>query len=83
MKTILFAVRDDLDQFGRIFSAPSEAFAIRDFAAAVNNNDNAMSFSPKDFGLFKLGLYDTETGRVESEPVPVLVRRALEVVDSE
>lgn len=77
MKKFIFALRDELNGFGQMFTAPSEAFAKRDFSAAVNNeaSTSALAYSPKDFGLFKLGVFDDQTGLIEVEPVPVLIVR--------
>lgn len=75
IKTI-YAVKDDLNDFGSLFTAPSDGFAKRDFASAVNNpGPSAVSFSPRDFGLYKLGTFDSDTGLVKPELVPVLVVR--------
>ena len=76
MIKILYSVRDDLNDFGSVFTAPSDGFAKRDFASAVNNpGPSAVAYSPKDFGLYKLGTFDSETGIVKPEPVPVLIVR--------
>lgn len=76
MKKILYSVRDDLNDFGSVFVAPSDGFAKRDFASAVNNpGPSAVAFSPKDFALYRLGTFDSETGLIQSEPVPVLIVR--------
>lgn len=76
MIKILYSVRDELNDFGSVFAAPSDGFARRDFASAVNNpGPSAVSFSPKDFGLYRLGTFDSDTGLIKPEPVPVLVVR--------
>ena len=38
MKMLIFAVRDELNGFGQLFTAPTEAFAKRDMSAAVNKD---------------------------------------------
>ena len=77
MKVFVFAVRDDLNGFGQMFTAPSEAFAKRDFSAAVNNDrtNSALAYSPKDFGLYCLGTFDDRTGVIEAKTIPDLVVR--------
>lgn len=76
MIKILYSVRDDLNDFGSVFTAPSDGFAKRDFASAVNNpGPSAVSYSPKDFALYKLGTFDSETGVVKPEAVPILIVR--------
>ena len=76
MIKILYSVRDELNDFGSVFTAPSDGFAKRDFASAVNNpGPSAIAYSPKDFALYKLGTFDTEKGVVKPESVPILVVR--------
>lgn len=51
----------------------TEQAAVRGFAYAINGNDGIMNFSPKDFDLYKVGEFNTETGVLSGLAVPVLV----------
>ena len=82
MKMMIFAVRDELNGFGQLFTAPTEAFAKRDMSAAVNNDksNSAIAYSPKDFSLYKLGVFDDTTGVVESLTVPEFIVRGSDLI---
>lgn len=77
MKKFVYCVRDDLNGFMTPFLAPSDAFAKRDFSAAVNNDrsNSALAYSPNDFALYNFGTFDVDSGTFELEKVPVLVCR--------
>ena len=61
MKVKLFSIRDKLSGYGQPMADVSEATAKRNFAYAINNNDQ-MNFSPSDYDLYYLGDFDTEKG---------------------
>lgn len=68
--------------YNRPFFVPSTALAVRSFSDEVNRNgdgNNSMAAHPADFSLWRLGLFDDETGKFESEPVPVLLIKAVDV----
>ena len=49
----------------------NEPAAVRGFSYAVNNN-GIMNFSPKDYDLYKIGKFDSDSGKLEYE-VPTLI----------
>lgn len=73
MKRPVYAIRDVAVGFGSPFVDVNDASARRNFAFAVNNNGDTMSFSPKDYDLYKLGEFDHESGTFDLLSVPVLV----------
>lgn len=75
MKKFIYCIHDALNDFMSPFLAPSDAFAKRDFSAAVNNEkaSSAIAFSPDDFALYNMGTFDVETGAFDINPVPQLV----------
>lgn len=73
MKTKLYSYRDNLVGFGPVMVENNEQTAVRGFSYAVNNASGMMGFSPKDYDLFYIGEFDTDTGVIVSAPVPALV----------
>ena len=57
----LFSIRDKLAGFGQPMTDVSEATAKRNFAYAINNNDQ-LNFSPSDYDLYSVGEFDTDKG---------------------
>lgn len=76
MKRTIYAIHDDLNGFGSPFIDTNDASARRNFAFAVNNNGDTMSYSPKDYALYKIGTFDHDSASIESLPSPVLIVRA-------
>lgn len=76
MKRTIYAIHDDLTGFGSPFVDVNDASARRNFAFAVNNNGDTMTYSPKDYALYKIGTFDHESAAIEVLPCPVLVVRA-------
>ena len=72
MKYPLFSIRDNKVGFQLPFCDQNEQAAIRGFAFAINGNDGMMNFSPADYDLYNIGVFDTEKGTIETD-IPVLV----------
>lgn len=64
MKYPMYTYRDIKVGFMPPQCDQSDQAAIRGFCYAVNGNNGMMNYSPKDFDLFKIGEFDTETGVV-------------------
>lgn len=79
MKTKLYSYRDSLVGFGPVMVENNEQTAIRGFSFAVNNASGMMGFSPKDYDLYYIGEYDTDSGYVDPAPVPILVVNGMSV----
>ena len=73
MKRPVYAIRDAATGFGSPFVDVNDASARRNFAFAVNNNGDTMSFAPKDYDLYKLGEFDHESGTFDLLPCPQMV----------
>lgn len=80
MKRPVYVIRDALNGFGSPFIDSNDFSAKRNFAFAVNNNGDTMSFSPKDYDLYKLGEFDHETGSFEILPCPLMICSATSVL---
>lgn len=83
MKLVVTCIRDVLSGFGNPMYALNDAVAKRDFASLVNSETRSsqLSFAPGDFELYKLGLFDTETGHFDLEELPVLLVRGNQVLN--
>lgn len=66
MKYPIYSYRDLKVGYAPPQCDQSDQAAIRGFSFAINNHDSMMNFSPKDFDLYKVGIFDTETGQIES-----------------
>ena len=73
MKYGLYSVRDEKVGFLPPLTDQSEQSAIRAFAFAINNPENIMNFSPKDFDLYKVGEFDSIKGVITPLDIPELV----------
>lgn len=74
MKYPMYAVRDIKVGFNQPMTDINDNTAERNFAYAINNPANGiMNFQPKDYDLYRIGIFETETGILEPETVPVLI----------
>lgn len=80
----MFAVRDVNVGFNAPMTDVNENTAKRNFTFAINDpNNGVMHFAPKDYDLYKIGTFDTESGLLLPEPVPVLICSGVSVFGSE
>lgn len=63
----LYSVRDVKTSFAAPFIDVSDASAERGFMFAFQNQSNLMHFSPADFALYRVGLFDTESGHLTDQ----------------
>ncbi len=58
------------DEAAGIFTAPtidiSDESAMRNFRKMCSDADCIMNFKPSDFSLYAVGVFDAETGNIES-----------------
>lgn len=72
MKYNLYAMRDSATrEFLSVTVDKNDAAAIRNFDYAILNNPQ-LRFMPSDFSLYKLGFYDSDSGKIESIPPEVI-----------
>lgn len=68
------------------FMTPSfdlnDQVAIRNFSHAVVNADNVLSSFAKDFSLYTIGTFDSDTGLITSLPQPRLLYEAVDALRS-
>lgn len=84
MKYPVYAVRDVHVGFNAPMTDINDQTAIRGFAYAINNSGaDIMNFMPKDYDLYKLAEFDSETGRIEPLDVPQLVVTGTSVYNAE
>lgn len=73
MKYPIISYRDKKVGFSPPQCEQSETAAIRGFAYAINSRDGMMNFAPNDYELYKIGSFDTDTGLIVPESIPVLL----------
>lgn len=78
MKVGLYSIQDANAGFMSPVVDLNDATAMRNFAAQVDNSDVMKKFS-NEFTLFKIGVFDTETGMVDVCVPPLHVANASSV----
>lgn len=58
----VYSIRDSLTGFLSITLDQNDASAMRNFRHAMTNTSSLMHTHPKDYDLYRLGTFDTETG---------------------
>lgn len=75
----VYCIRDQKVGFQpQIIVEVSDQSAIRGFSYSINGNQGIMNYSPADFDLFKIGEFDTETGKIDSV-IPVNICSGISV----
>lgn len=74
----IFSVRDVNVGFNQPYCEVNDDVAIRGFSYAINNSD-IMGFAPKDFDLYCVGDFDTNSGIINPTVPPILVSHGTEV----
>lgn len=65
MKYNIYSVKDHKAWFSQIWNDYNDECAKRGFSQMMSNPDNVMGFNPQDFDLFRIGTFDSDTGKVE------------------
>lgn len=78
----LFSVRDIKSTFACPFTAANEAVAKRQFVGCVNSSGNVIHDYPEDFQLWHVGMFDSVSGEVISNP-PTFICDAISCVGKE
>lgn len=68
----IYCYRDKKAGFNAPYTDINDNVAQRNFAYAVNNNDT-MGFAASDFDLYRIGNFDTDSGMITPETVPVFI----------
>jgi len=78
MQLKMYSIRDSKSEiFNRPFFKNTEGEALRDFETGVKDPSTMLHNHPEDFDLFYLGVYDDNTGKMESLPTPKHVIKAV------
>lgn len=73
MKYSLYCVRDNKTSFMTPTIDQNDACAMRNFTYAVQHTEGVLSASRQDFDLYKLGSFDSDSGRIIPLTVPELI----------
>lgn len=76
MKFNIYAVRDVKVGFQSITVQPNDPVAARSFESTVINSDSILFTHAQDFALYRIGTWDSDTGLIEPENLPVLILEA-------
>ncbi len=60
----LYSIRDVKSGFMTPVVEENDAVALRNFSHAVQNSDSVLFTHFKDFALYKVGMFDNETGEL-------------------
>lgn len=84
MKTKVYAVMDNkLSAFMTPFFSHNDETAQRSILVALSHAESAIAVAPDDYDLYKIGIFDDESGLIDSEPTPVFVVRAANLKKTE
>lgn len=74
MKNPIFAIKDNLVGFNAPYIRQNERVAIREFRTLIDSLDAKDDYSAYDLGLYHVGMFNVETGIIEScDPQVVLL----------
>lgn len=76
----IFAIKDAKTAFMPCTVDYNNDSAIRNFEHAVCTSDSLMASHPGDYALYKLATYDTETGMITADDLPVQIADAASIV---
>lgn len=80
MIVLLYAIRDTASEgFTRPFAFSTRELADRSFIAACAGGDKDMTENPDQFTLYKIGMFDDQSGIIEPED-PIRQMTGLEAV---
>lgn len=79
MKYAVYSIRDVHTGFMSPTIEQNDACAMRNFRHAVMNSATLMSSHPKDYSLYKVGEFDSETGRIV-DCLPELITDAFSLI---
>lgn len=77
----LYAVRDNKTGFLSLMQDLNDQSAMRNFEHAVLGNEDSLFFShPQDYALFRLGQYDSDSGKILALALPECLLEASTVL---
>lgn len=78
----VYAMRDEFSGYVTPTFEMNDNIAQRNFKFAINRKDTLLYANPKHFDLYKLGTFDSETGKFDAKE-PELVCTGLSVLDKD
>lgn len=81
MKLYIYCVRDNKTSFMTPTVDQNDGSAMRNFSYAVEHTEGILSASRQDFDLYKLGSFDSDSGRIKPLTVPELIMSGSSVRD--
>ena len=83
MKSVVCAVFDQcVGEFMSPFVIQTTAAAVRSFSQAVSDSTSGFAQSPRDYALFQLAEFDSETGMFSNLDICQRLIQAVDVVPS-
>lgn len=82
MLKFFYSIKDELVGFNDPILMVNDSIAIRVFTSSVNTIDELKN-NAKDYSLYCLGSFDSDTGLIESADSPIKVVDALSVYRKE
>lgn len=80
MKTCILSLFDSAANFyAAPFTVPSTAVAVRSLKAAIDGDSGDVAKHPEDFTLYKIGEFDSESGKITAFDTPERVVRAIDL----
>lgn len=76
----VYSMRDLKAEFTAPTYSANDAVAIRNFESAITQSQDVLFTHRNDFQLFRIGSYDTESGKLTPEELPVLIADGKDVV---
>lgn len=76
----VYAMRDVKTGFLTPSFDSNDETAIRNFSHAVINSDSIIFSFAQDFSLYRIGSYDSDTGILSPEPLPVHLYEAVDSI---
>lgn len=76
----IYSIRDARTGFLHPTFEVNDAVAARNFEHAVVNSDSVLFSHASDFSLYRLGLFDEESGQITPDPMPVFVINGADVL---
>lgn len=76
----IYAIKDAKTSFMPCTVDYNNDSAIRNFEHAVKTPDSLMASHPGDYAFYRLGIYDTESGMITVDELPVQIADAASIV---
>lgn len=76
----IYAIKDAKTAFMPCNVDYNNDSAVRNFEHAVRNPDSLMASHPGDYALYRLGSYDSDTGMITADDLPVQIADAASIV---